>query len=50
MMMRSVTLALMLSAAAAFAPAQQAVKSASALNAIAPEKEVGVQAPIGFFE
>ncbi len=45
-----VVLALILAAsAAAFAPAAQTFKTA-ALNAIPVEKEVGVQAPVGFFE
>ena len=35
--------------AAAFAPSAQSVKK-SALNAIPPEKQIGVQAPLGFFE
>ena len=45
-----VVLALILAAsAAAFAPATQTSKT-GALNAIPVEKEVGVQAPVGFFE
>jgi hypothetical protein len=45
-----VVLALILAASAsAFAPAAQTTKSA-ALNAIPVNKEVGVQAPLGFFE
>ena len=35
--------------AAAFAPSSQTVKTSS-LNAIPPEKQIGVQAPVGFFE
>ena len=45
-----VLLALILAASAsAFAPAAQTTKSA-ALSAIPVNKEVGVQAPVGFFE
>jgi hypothetical protein len=45
-----VVLALILAASAsAFAPAAQTTKSA-ALSAIPVNKEVGVQAPLGFFE
>jgi hypothetical protein len=45
-----VVLALILAAsAAAFAPAAQTAKSA-ALGATAVNKEVGAQAPVGFFE
>jgi hypothetical protein len=45
-----VVLALILAASAtAFAPAAQTSKTA-ALNAIPIEKEVGAQAPVGFFE
>jgi hypothetical protein len=38
--------------AVAFAPVDRSLSSASssALNAIAPEKEVGVLPPVGFFE
>jgi hypothetical protein len=51
MLMQSFTLALMVAAASAFAPAPQALRTASSsLSAIAPEKEIGVLAPIGFFE
>jgi hypothetical protein len=50
MLMKSFTLALMVAAASAFAPAQQTAQRSSSLSAIAPEKEIGVQAPIGFFE
>jgi hypothetical protein len=51
MLMQSFTLALMVAAASAFAPApQQALRTSSSLSAIAPEKEIGVLAPIGFFE
>jgi hypothetical protein len=41
--------ALMLASASAFAPASVQSKS-SALTAIAPQKEIGVLPPIGFFE
>jgi hypothetical protein len=42
-------LAAYVASAAAFAPAQQASRSSS-LNAIDPKSQVGVQAPVGYFE
>jgi hypothetical protein len=49
MMMRLLSLAVLLSAASAFV-GQTAAPKSSAVSAIAPEKEVGVLPPIGFFE
>jgi hypothetical protein len=47
----SAALALTLAAtASAFAPAAQRSTSSTALSAVAVENEIGVQAPVGFFE
>ena len=47
--MKLLTLAALVSSACAFAPEVQQAKTSS-LAAIAPEKEVGVLPPTGFFE
>jgi hypothetical protein len=48
-MVRYLALFLSLAAASAFAPASNKMKD-SALSEKAPTKEVGVLAPVGFFE
>jgi hypothetical protein len=43
--------ALLVASASAFAPASKASSSSSSvLRAVAPEKEIGAQAPLGYFE
>mmetsp|Transcript_11334 Transcript_11334/g.16157 ORF Transcript_11334/g.16157 Transcript_11334/m.16157 type:complete len:197 (+) Transcript_11334:32-622(+) len=46
--MKTAILASLIASAVAFAPAKSAVKSSTALNAF--EDELGVQAPLGFFD
>jgi hypothetical protein len=48
-MVRFFPLALVLASVSAFSPVLQQ-KSSTSLTAIAPENEIGVLAPVGFFE
>ena len=51
MMNTATVFALLVASASAFAPSSKASSSSSSgLRAVAPEKEIGAQAPLGYFE